>query len=96
MLLQNLTDRDLLSCHTSVKALQDQLGISYKGASHHLYLAEVEKFEQQDITLKTYVTLKERVKDKLKLFESRFTDIMVKTPSYKCTEAIADKCGITQ
>jgi hypothetical protein len=76
MLLQNLTDRELLSCHASVKALQDQLGISYKDASHHLYLAEVEKLKQQDIVLKTYATLKERVEDNLKLFESRFADIM--------------------
>jgi hypothetical protein len=48
-----LTDRELLSCHAEVKALQNKLGTSYKDASHCLYMAEVEKLEQQDITLKT-------------------------------------------
>ncbi|KAF8230814.1 hypothetical protein L208DRAFT_1280121 [Tricholoma matsutake] len=50
-------NRELLSCHAAVKALQDQFGISYKDASHCLYLAEVEKLKQQDITLKTYMRL---------------------------------------
>jgi len=98
MLLQTLTDRELLSCHAAVKALQDQFGISYKDASHRLYLAEVEKLEQQDITLKTYATLKERLEDNLESFERRFADIMVRTPYHECSKAIADsqRCGITQ
>lgn len=73
--LQKLTDRDLLSCHADVKALQTQLGTSYKDASHRLYMAEVEKLEQQDITLKTYATLKETMECNLKSFESRFSKV---------------------
>jgi hypothetical protein len=76
--LQDLTDRELLSCHAEAKGLQDQLGTSYKDATHRLYMAEVEKLEQQDITLKTYATLKERVENKLISFERRFSEI---TPS---------------
>ena len=64
-----------MSCHAEVKALQTQLGTSYKGASHCLYMADVEKLEQQDITLKTYATLKERMECNLKLFESRFLKV---------------------
>jgi hypothetical protein len=85
MLLQNLTDRELLSCHAEVKALQNQLGTSYKDASHHLYMAEVEKLEQQDITLKTYATLKERVEHNLKSFESRFSAIPIRPSSHENT-----------
>jgi hypothetical protein len=48
-----LTNRELLSCHAKVKALQNQLGTLYKDASHHPYMAEVEKLKQQNITLKT-------------------------------------------
>ncbi|KAF8226058.1 hypothetical protein L208DRAFT_1303823 [Tricholoma matsutake] len=70
-----LTDRELLSCHAEVKALQNNLGTSYKDASHRLYMAEVEKLEQQDVTSKTYATLKERMEYNLKSFECRFSDI---------------------
>ena len=69
-----------------MKALQDQLGTSYKDASHRLYMAEVEKLEQQDITLKTYATLKERVENKLESFEMRLSEI---TPSSH-SDTIAD------
>jgi hypothetical protein len=84
-----LTDRELLSCYAEVKALQNQLGTSYKDASHHLYIAEVEKLEQQDITLKTYATLKERVECNMKSFESRFAGIPIR-PSQETNDTIAD------
>ena len=58
-----------------MKALQTQLGTLYKDASHRLYMAEVEKLEQQDITLKTYATLKERMECNLKSFENRFSKV---------------------
>ncbi|KAF8234240.1 hypothetical protein L208DRAFT_1394400, partial [Tricholoma matsutake] len=38
-------------------------------------MAKVEKLEQQDITLKTYATLKERMEHNLKSFKSRFSEI---------------------
>ena len=49
-------------------------------------MAEVEKLEQQDITLKTYATLKERVENKLKSFEMRLSEI---TPSSH-SDTVAD------
>ena len=81
--LQILTDRELLSCHAEVKALQNKLGMSYKDASHCLYMAEVEKLELQDITLKTYATLKERMEHNLKSFESRFLEIPIRPVLHK-------------
>ncbi|KAF8232073.1 hypothetical protein L208DRAFT_1274042, partial [Tricholoma matsutake] len=86
----DLTDRELSSCHAEVKALQYQLGTSYKDASHCLYMAEVEKLEQQDITLKTYATLKERVENKLKSFERRFSEIMPSSHSDAMANPPAD------
>jgi hypothetical protein len=84
--LQKLTDRELLSCHAEAKALQTGLGTSYKDASHRLYMAEVEKLEQQDITLKTYATLKERIRSNLKTFESRFLKIPVIPSSHESAD----------
>jgi hypothetical protein len=76
-----LTDRELLNCHAEVKALQNQLGTSYKDASHRLYMAEVEKLEQQDLTLKSYATLKERMEYNLESFERRFSEIPIRPAS---------------
>jgi predicted Co/Zn/Cd cation transporter (cation efflux family) len=84
-----LTDRELLSCHAKVKALQNQLGTSYKNASHSLYMAKVGNLEQQNITLKTYVTLKERMECNMKSFESRFAGIPIR-PSQETNDTIAD------
>ena len=81
--LQSLTDRELLSSHAEVKALQNQLGMSYKDASHRLYMTEVEKLSQQDITLKTYATLKKRMELNLQSFESRFSEIPVRPATHK-------------
>jgi hypothetical protein len=77
-----LTDRELLSCHAEVKALQNNLGTSYKDAGHRLYMAEIEKLEQQDVTLRTYATLKERIEYNLKSFERRFSDIPFRSSSH--------------
>ena len=74
--LQILTDRELLSCHAEIKSLQAHLGISYKDASHRLYLAEIEKFWGQNITMKTYAQLRGRVDDNLRIFESRLSGIL--------------------
>jgi hypothetical protein len=80
--LQTLTDRELLSCHAEVKALQNNLGTSYKDASHRLYMAEVETLEQQDITLRTYATLKERMECDMKSFERRLSNIPLRSSSH--------------
>ena len=70
-----MTDRELLSCHAKVKALQNQLGTSYKDAVQWLYMAEVEKLQQQDLNVKMFATLKNRMENSLNLFESRVAEI---------------------
>ncbi|KAF8237584.1 hypothetical protein L208DRAFT_1246651 [Tricholoma matsutake] len=88
MLWQKLTDRELLSCHAGVNALQNQLGTLYKDASHYLYMAKVEKLEQQDITWKTYATLKARVEQNLKSFGSWFSEITSTLQSPTCPSGL--------
>ncbi|KAF8811546.1 hypothetical protein BYT27DRAFT_7089203 [Phlegmacium glaucopus] len=42
-----LSDREALNLHAEVRALQTQLGLSYKDAAHRLYMAEVQKMETE-------------------------------------------------
>ena len=43
-------------------ALQDRLGISYKDASHRLYMAEMERLKADEKTFKAFLTLKAKTK----------------------------------
>jgi hypothetical protein len=63
-----LTDREYLTLHAEVKALQERLGISYKDASHRLYMAEVEKLKVDDGARKMCVVLKARIAEALQAF----------------------------
>jgi len=45
-----------------VISLQNRLGISYKDASHRLYMAEIEKLKADRKIFKAFVTLKETTK----------------------------------
>ncbi|KAF8239886.1 hypothetical protein L208DRAFT_1385506 [Tricholoma matsutake] len=54
-------------------------------------MAKVEKLKEQDITLKTYATLKERMKHNLKSFKSRFSEIPIKPSSHdSANDTMAD------
>ena len=53
-------------------------------------MAKVEKLKQQDITLKTYATLKERVENKLESLEMRFSEIMLSSHSDTIADPPAD------
>jgi hypothetical protein len=63
-----LTDRELIGFHAEVKALQERLGISYKDASHRLYMAEVEKLKANETSRKLCVSLKSRTDQALQVF----------------------------
>lgn len=65
-LLQDLTDRERLTLHAEVKALQARLGISYKDAAHRLYMAEVEKLNVNKRAHKALSTLRSHVELSLK------------------------------
>jgi len=47
--------------HAEVLALQETLGISYKDASHRLYLAELEKLKVADEKYKAFKNLASRL-----------------------------------
>ena len=47
--------------HAEVLALQETLGISYKDASHRLYLAELEKLKVADEKYKAFKNLGSRL-----------------------------------
>lgn len=46
-------------------ALQDRLGISYKDASHRLYMAEMERLKADVRNYKAFATLKATTQDAL-------------------------------
>ena len=57
-----MTEREQLALHAEIKALQEQLGLSYKDAAHRLYLSEVQKLRVQDEACKTLSELKGQVR----------------------------------
>jgi hypothetical protein len=59
---QQLSDQEHLTLHAEVLALQDKLGISYKDASHRLYLAEMERLKVADEKYKAFKNLGVRLR----------------------------------
>jgi hypothetical protein len=57
-----------------VLALQQQLGLSYKDASHRLYMAELEKLKIADKNHKAFENLDKRIGDYLGNLSSSFVD----------------------
>jgi hypothetical protein len=43
-----MTERELLECHVKILSLQEELGTSYKDASHRLYFAHWERMKAQE------------------------------------------------
>ncbi|KAM6491169.1 hypothetical protein JOM56_013408 [Amanita muscaria] len=64
-----LTPREVLGLHTEVKALQERLGISYKDASHHLYMAEIQNLKADEQIHKISAIMKGRTQKALELFK---------------------------
>ena len=58
--------------HAEVVALQQKLGISYKDASHWLYMAELEKLKVADETHKAFKNLDKRLTKLLKHHNEHF------------------------
>lgn len=48
-----MTQHELLCAHAKVQALQKQLGLSYKDASHWLYHGKFKRLQADDLALKT-------------------------------------------
>ena len=66
--LQPLTKRELLGFHAEIKALQQRLGISYKDASHRLYMIEMEKVKAEEKIHKITATVKGQTQKALQRF----------------------------
>ncbi|KAF8806065.1 hypothetical protein BYT27DRAFT_7212358 [Phlegmacium glaucopus] len=51
------SDRERLSAHAEVLALQEQLSLSYKDAAHRLYMAELERMKSDERMYKAFANL---------------------------------------
>ena len=71
---QQLSDQEYLTLHAEVLALQDKLGISYKDASHRLYLAEMEKLKVADEKYKAFKNLKVRIGEFMRRVNKDFAE----------------------
>jgi hypothetical protein len=58
---QTLSDREALSLHSEIKALQDRLGLSYKDAAHRLYMSEVEKLRSEKHAARAMKSIRTRI-----------------------------------
>lgn len=63
--VQGSSDRERLSAHAEVLSLQERLGISYKDASHRLYMAEMERMKADEKTFKAFASLEVTTKKAL-------------------------------
>ncbi|KAF8800760.1 hypothetical protein BYT27DRAFT_7116735 [Phlegmacium glaucopus] len=63
-----LTDRECLGLHAEIKSLQERLGISYKDASHWLYMSELEKLKAEKDASKAFCNLKLQTDGAVKMF----------------------------
>jgi len=50
-----------LALHAEVRALQQELGLSYKDSTHRLFLAEVEKLKEQDKAKKVFSAIRQHI-----------------------------------
>lgn len=50
-----------MALHAEVRALQQELGLSYKDSAHRLFLAEVEKLKEQDKAKKAFSAIRQRI-----------------------------------
>ena len=61
-----MTDWELLGLHAEIMSLHETLGISYKDASHRLYMAEWEKLKTDARTQKVFNLLTTHTKSTIK------------------------------
>ncbi|KAF8805952.1 hypothetical protein BYT27DRAFT_7103388 [Phlegmacium glaucopus] len=70
-----LTERECLGLHAEIKSLQERLGISYKDASHHLYMAELEKLKAEKDASKAFSNLMMRTERAVKMFNQKADEL---------------------
>ena len=67
-----MSNQENLMLHAEVVALQQKLGISYKDASHQLYMAELEKLKVADEAHKAFKNLDKRLTELLEYHNEHF------------------------
>jgi hypothetical protein len=73
--LQGSSDRERLSAHTEVVLLQERLGISYKDASHRLYMAELERVKRDQKLYTSFASLEGSIKKTLEMAYNTISEI---------------------
>ena len=61
--------------HSEVLVLQERLGISYKDAAHHLYMAELERVKRDKMMYKAFASLEKSTKKTLEMAFKSISDI---------------------
>jgi len=69
------SDRERLSAHSEVLTLQQQLGISYKDATHQLYIAELERMTSNEKMFKGFRNLQASTEKSLALLYRSVNEI---------------------
>lgn len=67
-----MSEQEAFGLHAEVLALQHKLGISYKDASHRLYMAELERLKAADAAHKAFTNLDTRIEKYLQDLNMRF------------------------
>jgi hypothetical protein len=70
-----MTDREMMGLHAEILSLRDRLGISYKDASHRLYMTEWKKLKNDERTHKAFSILTGHTRDALVSFQTRLGEL---------------------
>jgi hypothetical protein len=79
-----MTTREMMGLHAEIMSLRETLGISYKDASHRLYMAEWDKVKTDERTHKAFSILSARARDALNGFQTQLNKF---TPEVKSNTA---------
>jgi hypothetical protein len=70
-----LTEREFLGLHAEIIALQKTLGISYKDASHRLYMIAWENLKADERTSKAFSCLSTRTENIIKGLKTKLESL---------------------
>jgi hypothetical protein len=70
-----MTDREMMGLHAEIISLCDRLSISYKDASHQLYMTKWEKLKNDDRTHKAFSSLTTRTRDAILTLQTRLDQL---------------------
>jgi hypothetical protein len=77
-----------LGLHAEVKALQNQLGLSYKDAAHRLYMAEIQKVRTNHDAHTSFSSTTERI-DNTVINDMLPAITKIDTGEYEKTQGVA-------